>query len=129
MPTKKPMKLLAAADVLGLGLRGRRLHDAVSDGYDVSADSAEVLVELCRALDVTERIETELRDAPLTVEGSAGQQVAHPLLGELRLWKQTVARLIGQLGLPSIDELEAGVPAGRTRSQAAREAAYARWRR
>jgi hypothetical protein len=113
----------------GLGLRGRRLWRHVVDAYEVSPDSREVLVEACRALDVIDRLEAEMRDAPLTVAGSQGQQVAHPLLHELRLWKQTAARLIGQLGLPTLDELEAGVPAGKSRSQMGRDAALARWRR
>jgi hypothetical protein len=70
-----------------------------------------------------------LRDAmtsePLTVRGSQGQQVIHPIIGELRLHRATLASLLKQLGLPDDQESADAHP----RSVAARAAAQARWRK
>lgn len=113
----------------GLGRRGGRLWRKVLADFEVSVDSKELLTEACRALDILQRIAGELSAAPLVVPSSKGQDSPNRLLGEARLWMATAARLLGQLGLPTLDELESGVTPAKVRSAMARAAAHARWHR
>lgn len=67
-------------------------------------------------------METEQRGLPLLAKGSMGQDVAAPLVQELRAHRTALARLLLQLKLPD----EGGDAA---RSSAARDLAMARWTR
>lgn len=64
------------------------------------------------------RIEEELKDAPLTVRGSQGQIVTHPLIQEVRQHRATVTHLSAKLKLPD----EQVAPGNHHR-----DAARARW--
>jgi len=110
----------------GLKARGRRLWKAVTADFELNLSERELLTEACRCLDNCERLETALKDAPLTVEGSRGQIVAHPLAGELRSERNLVAKLLAQLGLPD-DAADGSAWDGLSSSQRARKAARARW--
>ncbi|WP_125100195.1 hypothetical protein [Leucobacter chromiireducens] len=84
-----------------------------------------VLRGACTALDKIALLEAELQGASLTGRGSMGQEVANPLLGELRAQQAAFDRAVKQLDLP-----EEGERAGRSavnRSTSARDAANARW--
>jgi hypothetical protein len=108
----------------GLGARATRLWEQITSGYDLRADELVVLEDACRETDLVDRLEVELRDQPLMVKGSMGQEVASPLVSELRQHRAVVARLLAQLKLP--DE---GGQAREDASTAARKAANARWQR
>jgi hypothetical protein len=107
-----------------LGAKSKRLWTTITSSYELRADELRILEDACREVDIVERLETEFRDAPTMVRGSMGQEVASPLLQELRQHRAVVARLLGQLKLPDED--------GRQQesvSNAARKAANARWSR
>jgi hypothetical protein len=107
----------------GLGDAGRALwHRITDDGAIVLDDpaEAEALRKACELEDIAARLAEELEGAPLTVEGSRGQLVPHPLLAELRLTRSEVARLVGRI---VVDD-DSGTM---SRSAAARKAARARW--
>lgn len=107
-----------------LGARARRLWRDVTGIYELRPDELLVLERACRELDIIERIESDLEGKSLTSEGSMGQAVAHPLVGELRQHTNTLRSLLGSLNLPDEDGR-----AGDSRSSSARAAANARWRR
>lgn len=112
-----------------LKAKGRRLWDDVTSTYDLRADELAVLEHAARELDLIERLERELDGNGLTVAGSMGQLVAHPLIGELRQHRATAQRLLAQLKLPDDSGDGRADAAAAGRSTSAREAANARWRR
>lgn len=113
MNEKPPTKLSA---------KSRRLWTDITAAYELRVDELRVLEDSCREIDLIERMEAEQRDLPLVAKGSMGQDVAAPLVQELRQHRATLARLLLQLKLPE----EGGDAA---RSTAARDLAMARWTR
>ncbi len=107
-----------------LGTKARRLWEDISGKYELRADEMRVLEDACREVDLVERLELELRDAPLMVRGSQGQQVASPLVSELRQHRTVVAALLAKLKLPDEDGRAAA-----SVSEKARAAVNARWQR
>lgn len=112
----------------GLGSAGRRVwRDTVGEREDGSRlvlrpDELVLLEHFCRLADDADRLRGELADAPLTVTGSMGQPVQHPLRGELHRTLATMDRLQRTLALPDApDERSGGT------SWAGRNLARARW--
>lgn len=85
----------------GLGPAGQRLWDAVVADYELAAYEEAVLLQAARTADRLEAIAAALEGAPLTVQNSRGDMIAHPLLGESRQTAALLARLCAALGLPS----------------------------
>ena len=102
---------------------GRRLWKQIvtSKRYELRPDELLVLEHACREADLIDELALAQRGAPMTVRGSQGQQVIHPLIAELRQHRATLNTLLKTLNLP--DE-GAGAE---TRSTAARSAAQSRW--
>ena len=111
----------------GLGPSGRRLwRSTLADRDDGSrlelrGDELVLLAEACRLVDDVERLREALADEPLTVKGSQGQDVAHPLRGELHRTIGTLDRVLRTLSLPDAADTAAD------RSWAGRNLARARW--
>jgi phage terminase small subunit len=105
-----------------LGRKGKALWKSIVDVYDLRPDEVSILECACREEDIVERIEAELRDAPLMVAGSMGQQTAHPLISELRQHRIAKAGLLAKLKLPDEDGRHAAAT-----TEAARAAANTRW--
>lgn len=108
----------------GIGTSGTPLWSAVTGTYELRPDELRVLEAACRTLDELNRIEKALTTAPLTVKGSQGQEVAHPLLSQAVAHRRLYAGLVKQLDLPD----EAGgsaVPSAL--SEKRRTAANMRW--
>lgn len=103
----------------GLKAAGKKLWQSTTDLYDLRQDELEVLKGACSEADLITRMEDELADEPLTVKGSQGQLVAHPLVQELRQHRATMAALLRGLKLP--DE---ATGAGENQQRAA---AQSRW--
>ncbi|MFI5670467.1 hypothetical protein [Streptomyces sp. NPDC051704] len=109
----------------GLGRRSARLWEDIVEGQELRTDELRVLEDACREVDLIERMHAELQGAPLVVKGSMGQDVANPLVQELRQHRALVARLLGSLKLSDEDGEEYDA---RARSSQARKAALTRWR-
>lgn len=113
----------------GLKAAGRRLwKDTLGERPDGTAielrpDEVPLLVEACRLTDDVERLRDELADAPLTIAGSRGQMVAHPLRAELHRTTTRLESLVKTLALP--DDPDAAT--GADPSWAGRNLARARW--
>ena len=99
---------------------GRKLWRETAKVYALRQDELEALKAACAEADLIEKMETELKGQPLTVNGSQGQIVAHPLVQELRQHRSTMVALLRGLKLP--DE-EGG--AGKVNAQ--RAGGSARW--
>lgn len=111
----------------GLGTAGRALWRAVTadlaaQGLELRPDEAATLEAAARQADTIATLEGALKDAPLTVRGSQGQEVAHPLLAEVRLGRALLAQLLARLRLGQLDQAHES-----PRSRSARKAANARW--
>lgn len=110
----------------GLGSAGKRLHRDVTTRYGLRADELRVLEQACRTADALDRYDEAMRDASLTVKGSQGQLVMHPIAQEARLARGLLASLLKQLGLPDEDgDAKPMSPASRK----AQHAALMRWKR
>ncbi|AIG78453.1 Hypothetical protein AJAP_28070 [Amycolatopsis japonica] len=115
----------------GLKTAGRRLWADIVSEWDLRPDELRVLGDACREADLIERLEKGLETAPLTAQGSMGQEVIHPLWSEVRQHRTTLASLLRQLKLAEVDEGAGAVsdtPAKpMTRQESAKKAAQARW--
>lgn len=101
----------------------RTLWDETTQVYALAAHEKLILKGACSALDKIAALEGELDGASLMSKGSMGQDVANPLLGELRQTQAAFDRAMKQLALPDAE----GADAGAQRSSSARAAAAARW--
>lgn len=110
-----------------LNARARRVWDNVTTKYVLRDDELAVLEDACHELTLCDKIKRKLDAGDLTVKGSMGQEVAHPLIAELRQHRSTAQRLLVSLKLPDEDEARPSQD-GRTSSNA-RKAANARWQR
>jgi hypothetical protein len=85
----------------GLQSRGKTLWRNTFELYELNPAESAVLAEICHITDEIDMLETALASArSLTTKGSRGQPVPHPLLGELRMHRETMRRLVRQLDLP-----------------------------
>lgn len=111
-------------DELDLRAAGRRLWADVVDRFDLGPDELAALREACRCLDELDDLRAATRPDQLTVEGSAGQPRANPLLAEIRQLRVVLCQLLERLGLPAGDEDQGMTPA----QKRAHRAAQQRWR-
>lgn len=107
----------------GLDRRGRQFWTKTVKTFTLSDAELELLVEVCRALDQCEALQSAITVDGITVTGSKGQSRVHPAVAELRQVRLAVGRLIAQLALP--DDEGDSVPSPTTLR--ARNAAGARW--
>ena len=97
---------------------GRALWDSIAGKYELRPDERATLLGACRAADMIAALR-EAWDAdgrPMLTKGSMGQDVIHPLIGELRSQESQKAALLARLKLPD-DAL--GVEVNQNRSAAA----------
>ena len=105
---------------------GQRLWSEVAGAFDLRPDELRLLGDACQTIDLVDRLEDAVAEAPLVVDGSRGQEAPHPLIAELRAHRIVLARLLKQLNLP--DEAELGGRRRAQRSTSARAAANVRWK-
>jgi hypothetical protein len=103
----------------GLRESGKKLWRETTKTYELRQDELEALKAACGEADLIQRMEDALEDEPLTVKGSQGQLVAHPLVQELRQHRSTMASLLRGLKLPD--------DTGAAASNQHRSAAQTKW--
>ena len=118
------MPKLASTVPDDLGAAGRDLWVEITSSYRLRPDELRILREACYEADLLDRIKAQLAGAPLTVRGSQGQEVAHPLVQEVRQHGQVMKAHLAALKLP--DEPGEG---GTSASEAGRALVNNRWRR
>lgn len=110
-----------------LGKAGKALWVSVTDVYSLRADELAVLEDACAATDMIAALnERWMADgAPSLTRGSMGQEVIHPMIGEIRAQRAFRDQALARLKLP--DESASGSESDT--SSKARAAAVARWTR
>jgi hypothetical protein len=83
----------------------------------------ELLLEICRALDLADDLNRVLAGEGMTVAGSKGQTRVHPAVASLTAVRALLGRQMAQLALPDPD----GEAMPSHQSVQARRAAQARW--
>jgi hypothetical protein len=108
----------------GLGAAGGKLWRSTVEVFDFTDEphKLQILTQACRVADIVAELDEAADEAPLTVKGSMGQVVISPFIAEARAQRALLAQLIGRLGLPDTDEVQAEQAAklSRTRRHAAR---------
>jgi hypothetical protein len=66
-------------------------------------DQRRILFEACCEVDLIDRLQADLGSTPTTTSGSMGQEVAHPILSELRQHRGTLNTLVRALALEASD--------------------------
>lgn len=111
----------------GLGEDGLELWTDITGEYELRFDELRILELACRQWDLLcgmeAQLNSDLDSGQWSVKGSMGQDVAHPLLPEIRQHRALFSRLVAQLKLPD----EGAVDSPQSRSDAARAMAHARW--
>lgn len=77
----------------------------VTEAYDLRPDELLTLEDACAATDMIAALTSVWEDEgrPVTTKGSMGQQVIHPLIGEIRTQRAARNALWRQLKLPDMD--------------------------
>lgn len=98
MTTKHP-----APDTLAAA--GKSLWVKIVETYELRADELATLEDACAATDMIAALTSvwEGEGRPVTTKGSMGQQVIHPLIGEIRIQRAARNALWRQLKLPDSD--------------------------
>ncbi|WP_433331846.1 hypothetical protein [Spirillospora sp. CA-294931] len=114
-----------------LGTRGAGLWNSVTEwAEELRPDELEILSAACRTADHIAAMEAALEGEGLTVRGSQGQPVIHPLVSELRFYRAALATHLRALRVPDAEDdadvLPMTVRRKLTRSEAGRVAAIAR---
>ncbi|GJF07720.1 hypothetical protein [Pseudonocardia sp. D17] len=116
-----------------LGPAGTDLWESVVSTWELRPDELAILHEAARTRDVIDTLTDGLVGEPLTVRGSMGQEVVHPLVAERRFQAGLLANLLGKLKLPNaVPDTELGTvftDGPMTRSEVGRKGAQARWGR
>lgn len=107
----------------GLSATGKKLWRDLTGSFEFRADELATLEAACREADLIARMEDELVDQPLTVTGSTGQLVTHPLVQELRQHRTVMASLFRGLKLPE-DSTSAETNQHRSAAQSKWAASY-----
>lgn len=117
-------------DRAGIDLWKRVTRELAADDLVLGARDYRYLEDACRIADSIAALEAAHTEAgsPATAKGSQGQLVIHPIIGELRQQRSTLAALLARVDM-SVDEALPIGRGGRTTPQAARAAAYARHQR
>jgi hypothetical protein len=102
---------------VGLNASGKTLWRTIIGEYELDPAEFVLLHQLCRAVDVLDRLNVDLAGMGVTVSGSTGQPRVKPLLAEIREQVKLVDRLQMSLALPM-----AGEQQGRRRAPAAKAA-------
>lgn len=100
---------------------GRELWNTIVGSYDLRSDELATLEDACATTDMIAALSASWSDLgrPLTTKGSMGQEVIHPLIGEIRTQRAARNALWRMLKLPD--------DAGSGESNQQRSAAQSRW--
>lgn len=100
---QSPVSRNSATAPAGLAAGGRTLWRAVVKVGPLRGDRVRVLEDACREADLIDELVAELKGAPKLVMGSMRQQVANPLISEVRQHRAVLSGLLRALDLPESD--------------------------
>lgn len=111
----------------GLATGGRKLWREIAKDHRLRPDQRRILLEACCEADLIDRLQGDLQATPTTTKGSMGQEVAHPILSELRQHRMALNTLIRALALEDTDTSAAD--ANRAARNAGQTLARAKYRK
>lgn len=114
MSTVEPPKSLKVA--------GLALWESIASKYVLRSDEVTRLEQACKTADVIMMLEDAWSELgyPMVSVGSMKQEVIHPLIGEIRTQRSSLAALLAGLKLPDDDSGEVAV-------NQQRDAAVSKW--
>jgi hypothetical protein len=116
-----------AALAAELGERGAAFWRATVEGFELRADELQLLLEVCRSLDLADALQAEIpAGRGFVVGGSRGQPVISPVVSELRSVRLAIGAMLKQLRLPD-DETDGRPTLSQMRSAAGQKGAQSRW--
>lgn len=85
-----------------LGVNGKTIWDQITGKYSLRPDELVTLEDACLISDMISSLESAWAQdgRPMTTKGSMGQQVIHPLIGEIRTQRMARNSLWRMLKLP-----------------------------
>ena len=100
---------------------GRVMWQSIASKYELRPDELHRLEAACRTADMIAKLEERWAEMgyPMVTSGSMGQEVIHPIIGELRAQRAALNTKLIALKLPDLD---AGAETNQNR-----EAATASW--
>jgi hypothetical protein len=106
----------------GLDTAGKRLWRSVTAEYELAAHELELLRQAAATADLIARAGAVLAGDDLTVEGSMGQPVGHPMIAVLADQRRLLASLFRAMGVAAGEDdailLDPGPSAWRRRGAA-----------
>lgn len=107
----------------GLAAGGKRVWASITGKYELRPDELATLEDACRISDMIDALTSVWMEAgaPSITRGSMGQEVIHPLIGEIRTQRMARNRLFAQMKLPQDGSAGAAEP------NQHRSAANSRW--
>lgn len=117
----------------GLGVHGRRLWRSVaeqmaSDGLELTASDRHWLHSTATLTDQAAALEAALKGAPLYMTDSMGQQVANPLISEMRQLHLAASLTLSRIKVSADDEAARPVLGVVSNAVHGRKGANVRWR-
>lgn len=108
----------------GLSDAALTFWESVTAEFDFAPHELRLLLDVCKTIEVIDRLSVELDRSEIVVTGSTGQPVVHPLVPEIRQHRAALSSLMLKLKLPVEDE-DPDSPGAQ--SAAARSLANKRW--
>ena len=92
----------------GLGYQGGKLWDAVTSEFILGSEphKLRILFDASKMADSIDAMEKAMQGQPMTVRGSAGQQVINPLISEQRFARALLAQLLARLNFEGVSDDE-----------------------
>lgn len=78
-----------------------RFWHEVLEQFELDEHELVLLTQACRAVSLLDRLDDELRDAPVLVDDAGDRQRAHPAAVEQRQQSIVLARVLAALRLPA----------------------------
>lgn len=85
-----------------LGAAGARLWEETLATYEMAEHELAILQEACYTLDLVQTMRRRVKKDGVVSSGSMGQDVVHPLIGEMRQQRGLFSQLMNGLKLPDV---------------------------
>lgn len=87
-----------------MGEAGKTLYVALSAMYTIDDVNLALVLEACRIVDQTARINAALDGAPLTVVNARGDTICNPMIPELRQLSTALRGIFNSLGVSKLEQ-------------------------
>ena len=95
-----------------MGEAGKSLYVALSAHYVIDDVNLALVLEACRLVEQTARINDALEGAPLTVVNARGDTICNPMIPELRQLSTALRGIFNSLGVSKLEQYRSAKPRG-----------------